>query len=203
MKLNVKIFYPVFFVALIAGVVIYTTLNKDTAPKSNDISNKTMPNDTLHKGLSPHGDNPGAANVAEEILKEMQGYRKKIDSNPKDTASMRALADMFAQGHKTDSALTLYKKILDLDPKRTDIYFAMSFIYYIKGDIDKTEELTKKVLALDKGNAQAVYNLGAIAAIRGDKVNAKRIWEEVVKKNPGTDIAKSAQQQLEKLAKQQ
>lgn len=196
MKFKWVYVYPVF-VILIVIVLLITTADKKTSKViKNDIANKELPNDEVHKGLeNPASAPPNKQNVSSSVFKQLEELRKEVEKNPNDILKLREYADFLAAAHRPDEAITYYQKILKLDPKNKEILFTLSFIYNNKGDFEKAENLTNKILQIDPKDSQALYNLGAINASRGNKSKAREIWERILNEYPGSssaDLAKSA-----------
>ncbi len=200
-KLTPQFVYPLFVLLLIVGLVILVSLEDSEPTKpSNELNAENIPQDDIHKGLTqPNASAPSKDNVSEKFKQQIEMLRQAVEADPEDTVKMREFADLLFQSHQADMALTYYQRILAKDPKRIDILFSVAMYYYFKQDYNKTEEYTRKVLAIDKNNSQALYNLGAIAASRGDKEKARQIWNDVIKKFPGTPIAENANESLQQL----
>ncbi len=199
MKFKPLYAYLSLVVILIVFLVVFTQKN-NSIETPQDIANKEIPNDDIHKGLQ-NGEAPSRSNVSADIIHKMEELKKEAEENPNDTLKLKEYADFLTEAHKPDEAIQYYQKILKVDPKRTDVYFALSFIYYNKHDYDKSEKYTNKILSYDKKNPLALYNLGAIWATKGDKNKAKEIWNEIITKFPNSEAAKTAEESLSNLDK--
>lgn len=199
MKIKPIYIYIAVFAVLILLLVIFTSGDK-TADNDKALTEKQMPDDDVHKGMNMDGGNqPSKSNVSQEAVERMENLKKAVEENPDDTASAKQYAEMLAAGHQPAKALELLQSILKKDPKRIDILLALTFVYYNQSDFEKAEEYTNKVLVINKNHHEANYNLGAIAAAKGDKALAKKIWEDVVKRFPGSDVAKLAESSSKQL----
>lgn len=197
-KMKFKWVY-VYPIAIILTVIILlkTTADKKTVKViKNDIANKEMPNDDVHKGLNnPASIPPNKQNVSSSVFERLEELRKEAEENPHDTLKLREYADFLVAAHKPDEAITYYEKILKIVPKKKEILFALSVVYYNKHDFEKAENMTNKIIQIDPKDSQALYNLGAINASKGNKIKAKEIWEKIIKEFPNSssaDLAKSA-----------
>lgn len=194
-----------FYSGLVTIIVVILLLTIADSKKTqtnvgNDIANKQMPNDEIHKGLgNPTSIPPNKQNVTSSVIDQLEVLRKKAEKNPTDTLKLREYADFLAAAHRPDEAIAYYEKILKIDPKKKEILFSLSFIYNNKRDFEKAEQWTKSILKIDPKNSQALYNLGAINASRGNKNKAREIWEQIVREFPGTSSAELAKSGLEKL----
>lgn len=189
--------YPLLIVVIIAALVFLVVYkNTPSAPEKKPITSGQMPNDEVHRGL---GGDPSGGNVSEAVKHQIEMLKKAVEKDPSDTLKVRQYADILAQSHKPEEALTYYEQVLKINPKRSDILFSMSFIAYIKQDFDKSVEYTNRILKFEPKNAQALYNLGAIAAVKGNNYEAKKIWSAVANNNKGTEIGTIAAESIKKL----
>ncbi len=185
-------------VILSALVFIFLSQKDETAYPGNtgSMMNKQMPNDNIHNGLTNPAQLPNKNNVAEAIMQRMQMLKQAAESNPRDTAKLKAYADFLSAAHQPDEALVYYNKILSLYPKRIDVLFSAAYINYTKRNFAEAEKILKKVISYDRNNLQAYYNLGAIAASEGNKDKAKEIWSKLIKDHPTAQIASTAKKSL-------
>ncbi|MFH1196818.1 MAG: tetratricopeptide repeat protein [bacterium] len=199
MKIKPLYIYITGFILIIVLLVVFTS-GGDKPVDGKTAMEKQMPDDDVHKGMNMDGnDQPSKSNVIEAARQRMDSLRLEFEKNPDDTVTVKRYAEMLSAGHQPDKALELLQSILKKDSKRVDILLAVTFVYYNQRDFQKAEEYTNKVLAIDKNHHEANYNLGAIAAAKGENDRAKRIWQDVIKKYPGTDVAKLAESSLQQL----
>ncbi len=194
-----------FYLGLVIIVIIFLVISTQNGGKKDltlntNTENKEMPQDKIHKGMNPPGQQaPSKSNVSGDILKHMEFLKKEVEKNPDDTAKIREYADFLYMAHQTDKALPLYQKLAKLSPENSDVHFSLAYIYYNKHELDKAEKEMDVILSYDKNNPQALYNKGAIIAGKGDKDRAQKIWNDIVNKYPGTEAAQLAKSALEKL----
>jgi tetratricopeptide (TPR) repeat protein len=197
MKFKLVYLYGILVVAVIAVIIIATNQRENKIAAMEDIANKEMPRDDVHKNIGK--DNPmmhGQVKVNEEVKKKMEEMKAAVDANPNDTSKVREYADFLLAAHKPDEAIPYYEMVLKKDPKRNDIRFSLTFIYYNKGELDKAEEETNKILSYDKNNSMARYNLGAIEATRGNNEKARQIWNKLIQDDPKSETAELARNAL-------
>ena len=197
MKFKTVYIYGALLIVVIAVIIIATNQRDKKISAIDEIANKQMPQDDVHKNLGKEGQMPhGQVKVSEEIKKKMEELKAAVDANPNDTTKIREYADFLLAAHKPDESIQYYEMILKKDPKRKDIRFSLTFIYYNKGDLDKAEEETNKILAIDKNDSMAKYNLGAIEATRGNDEKAREIWNKLIQDDPKSETAELARNAL-------
>lgn len=65
-----------------------------------------------------------------------------------------------------------------------------------RGQDDVAVRQYREVLALDVGNPVALYSLGLLLDRRGNRAEAERLWRELQRTAPGTDLAAKADREL-------
>jgi hypothetical protein len=68
-----------------------------------------------------------------------------------------------------------------------------------RGDDEVAIQRFREVLALDAGNPVALFGLGLLLARRGERAEAARLWEELQRAVPGTELAIRGRAELERL----
>ncbi|MBI1938737.1 MAG: tetratricopeptide repeat protein [Ignavibacteriales bacterium] len=195
MKVKPIYIYLVIFAAFVIGVVIFSSTGGSEKEASG-----TMPNDEIHKGISGDGsESPSKSNVMETAKKKLEELKIAYEKNPDDTLKAREYADMLTMAHRSDKAIELYQKILKVDAKRIDAMIQLTFLFYNKGDLDKAEEHTNMVLKIDKNHQLGLFNLGAVAQAKGDNAKAKKIWQDIIKKFPQSEVARIAEESIKQL----
>ncbi len=194
MKIKPLYLYIIGIVVLVLAVILISGNNssKTEEPKTTtDITEKQMPDDETHRGLKNKGGmQPSKENVNQEAIHQFEMLKKAYESNPNDTLKAKAYAQMLAAGHNPEEAVKILESILAKDKKRIDVLLLLTMINYNLQNYTKAEDYTKRILAIDKNHSEANYNLGAIYAQMGKKDEAKKIWENIIKKYPNTQASK-------------
>ncbi|MEJ5350420.1 MAG: tetratricopeptide repeat protein [Melioribacteraceae bacterium] len=200
MKVKSLYIYLILFVAFIISLIIFSSSAKESASKQQINPHGQMPNDDIHRGMTQNSENmPSKANVAKEAVEKLNQLKEDYEKNPNDTVKIRNYADMLTLAHQHDKAIELYEKILKIDSKRVDVLQHLTFLYFSKGELDKAEEMSNKILTIRKDYPLALYNLGIISHVKGDIQKAKFYWNEVIKKEPNSKLAKNARELLQNL----
>ncbi|MFQ6114712.1 MAG: tetratricopeptide repeat protein, partial [bacterium] len=135
----------------------------------------------------------------ERVHKTVERLESRIEADPKDLVSIDSLAQMFYIAGSYDKASEYLKMHLDVEPDNRDVKMFLATTY---GTLNRTDEaiaLIKEILKEEPTYAFGLYNLGLIYAHQGNKDEALKNWKLLVQHYPGTDIAKSAQQQIHNL----
>lgn len=126
----------------------------------------------------------------------------RIQADPSDAASLRALAEeYFRVGRYADSA-TWQAKIVAQKPDDVDARLILGVAYFNDGQLDAAEEHWTKAADLAPTSPDPWYNLGFLFLSRNppDYGRVESAWRKVIELAPDSDIARTAQNHLDRLA---
>lgn len=126
----------------------------------------------------------------------------RIDADPSDTASVRALAEeYFRVGRYADSALW-QARIVERAPDDVDARLILGVAYFNDGQLDAAEAQWTRAAELAPTSPDPWYNLGFLFLSRNppDYERVESAWRKVIQLAPDSDIARTAQNHLERLA---
>jgi cytochrome c-type biogenesis protein CcmH/NrfG len=126
---------------------------------------------------------------------------QRLAADPKDTEALMALGDAYFQAGQYDVAASWFGKLLAVTPDDTRALLAQGAADFNLGDLDAAETAWKQVLALDADSVEAHYDLGFLYLNRQppDMVGVRREWGEVVRLDPGSDVAQTVTAHLQAL----
>ena len=126
---------------------------------------------------------------------------QKITANPKDTASLASLANIYFQGGDYKNSALFSNKVLAVDPKATVSWVALGAAQFNLGDQTSAKQSWLKAVALNPKNVEAHYDLGFLylSGSKPDVAAAKKEWSTVIAIDPKSDIAKTVQTHLASL----
>ena len=84
----------------------------------------------------------------------------KVQANPKDVATLMALADEFYAGGQFETSATWLDKLLAIDPEHIQGLLARGAVYFNLNDLANAESTWKKVAVLEPDNVEVHYDLG-------------------------------------------
>jgi tetratricopeptide (TPR) repeat protein len=94
------------------------------------------------------------------------------------------------------------EKLLEGDPNNVDLLDWLAFMYYSNDNIDKAIETYQRALSIKSDNENQHYYLANSFYKKGMMSNAKKEWNEVIRLNPSSKIAKNAQERIDYLNSQ-
>jgi tetratricopeptide (TPR) repeat protein len=88
-----------------------------------------------------------------------------------------------------DSALADYEKILSINAEHVDATYNTGYVHLLEKRYDDAVVWFTKVLQLDAKQMRAMYNRGLAYELKGDKEAAQKEYREVLRLEPGFDLA--------------
>lgn len=197
-----KYFYIFLSVIIIGYITYFVVADSPTGNKKGEITTQQMPDDDIHKSLKQPGEHSTrqlTGEVNRDIKERMESLKKKVDINPKDTASIVELAVLLAQSHKLDEAIGYFERVLKIDPKHLDVLFSLAELNFNIQNFPQAEKYLTTILELEPKNELAGYNLGVVYALKGEKDKAKKTWERIAKESSNSEFKKMAVESLNQL----
>ena len=126
-------------------------------------------------------DKIGKPEVFEELM------RKLIRIKPDYAQAYNALGyGMLERNERIPEAMQLVEKALQLAPNDPSIMDSVGWGYYRSGKLDESVKMLRRAYAGD-ANPEIAAHLGEVLWMRGDKAEAKKIWQDSLKNNPGNE----------------
>ena len=143
-------------------------------------ASEKLPNypDLLY-GTAMMADKIGKPEVFEQLM------RKVIQISPEYAQAYNALGyGLLERNERIPEAVALVEKALQLAPDDVSIMDSVGWGYYRSGKLDDSVKMLRRAFA---GNAdpEIAAHLGEVLWVRGDKPEAKKIWQDSLKANPG------------------
>ena len=151
----------------------YRVLNQALEKLPNDI-------DLLYE-TAMMADKIGKPDVFEELM------RKLIKIKPDHAQAYNALGyGMLERNERIPEAMKLVEKALQLAPNDASIMDSVGWGYYRSGKLDESIKMLRRAYA-GNANPEIAAHLGEVLWVSGDKAEARKIWLESLKENPGNE----------------
>ncbi len=126
---------------------------------------------------------------------------QKITANPKDTAALGELANIYFQGGDYKNSALFSQKVVAINPKIDGAWVALGAAQFNQTDQAGAKASWLKAIAINPKNAEAHYDLGFLylSSDKPDAAAAKKEWATVVAIDPKSDLAKTVQTHLASL----
>ena len=131
--------------------------------------------------------NATAALDEAKVLELMQ----KLNTNPKDVATLRSLADLYYTAGDNATSRKWLLKVLEIEPKNVEALLGAGATAYNLDDFTAAEDAWRQVIAIDPKNVDAHYDLGLMYfSMNPPNYDAMReAWNEVIKIAPDSQLA--------------
>lgn len=142
-------------------------------------SEKLPNNPDLLYGTAMMADKIGKPEVFEQLM------RKVIQIDPGHAQAYNALGyGLLERNERIPEAVSLVEKALQLAPDDVSIMDSVGWGYYRSGKLDDSVKMLRRAYA-GNPDPEIAAHLGEVLWMRGDKAEAKKIWQESLKANPG------------------
>jgi tetratricopeptide (TPR) repeat protein len=161
-------------------------------------NSSTAPDTSGAPTAQPTAAPSGAPSTVPVDSTKVAALMKKITANPKDTASLLALGDIYFAAADYKNASIWDQKALDVDPKNQVALLASGAAQFNVGNKAEAKKHWLTAVALDPKSAEGHYDLGFLylSQTPPDKVNMTAEWNEVIAIDPTSELAKSVASHL-------
>ena len=176
---------PVLVIAVV--FLVFQMGNGSTAPDSSGTP-------SAQQTSAPSG----APSVVPVDSTKVAALMKKVSANPKDTASILALGDIYFAAADYKNASIWEQKALDVDPKNQAALLAIGAAQFNVGNTAEAKKAWLVAAGLYPKNAEVHYDLGFLylSQTPPDKANMTAEWNKVIAIDPTSDLAKSVASHL-------
>lgn len=114
-----------------------------------------------------------------------------INTNPKDVAALRELADLYYTAGDNATSRSWLLKVLEIEPNNIEALLGAGATAYNLDDFPAAEDAWRKVLAIDPKNIDAHYDLGLMYfSMDPPKLDEMRAaWNKVLELAPDSQLA--------------
>jgi cytochrome c-type biogenesis protein CcmH/NrfG len=127
---------------------------------------------------------------------KLAALTSKVAANPKDIASLQAIADLYFNANDWANAKQAAQEVLAVDPKNEQGLISVGAAAYNGGDTTTAEKVWKTGVQLHPKNAELHYDLGFLYMTTGRSAQMRTEWAQVVAIAPNSDLAKTVQSQV-------
>lgn len=143
-------------------------------------SEKLPDNPDLLYSTAMLADKLGKPEVFEQLM------RKVIKISPDYAQAYNALGfGLLERNERIPEAVTLVEKALQLAPDDASIMDSVGWGYYRSGKLDDSVKMLRRAYASNP-DPEIAAHLGEVLWMRGDKEEARKVWQNSLKANPGS-----------------
>ena len=122
-----------------------------------------------------------------DYKKAIAAYRKAVDLDRDNLASLRGLAQNLLNDGQYDAALEQYKQIADADPQAAQSYLRISEIYRRTSKFDQALDMLKKAQSLVQDSLEVPFNMALVYDAQGRFDDAVTILQQLLDKTVRPD----------------
>jgi len=176
----------VIMLALTAAVSIYVNSGRPAIQPSATVSSPDNPLPENHPDI--------------DISPKIAALNQMIAKDPKNPEHQTQIANLYYDIGQYEIAADHYRQSLSLRPEDPNVETDLAICLYYLGQNDNALETLDKVLAYSPGFSQALLNKGIILISGKKDVKAGiRIWEELLRTNPGFPQKAELEQRISQL----
>ena len=144
---------------------------------------------------------PEASSTAVDPAK-VNALMQKITADPKDTASLLELGNLYFDSGDYTTARTFMQKVVDIDPNNVDALVGLGAAQFNTGDAAAAKTSWTKATELSPKDQEAWFDLGFLYLNQNppDMDQVRLNWNKVLEIDPTTKIAQTVQTHLAAIA---
>lgn len=131
------------------------------------------------------------------VRKMLTKYKNDLQTNPKDTTAMLALADMYMKANMFDQAADYLRRYFEVAPNNIGMRLWFARFCYENAQPQVAINELMQVLKYRPNYDLAMYFLGIIYSHEGQKEEAIKWWHKVIEVNPASETAEKAREQIQ------
>jgi len=125
-------------------------------------------------------------NGKHEVFEQLM--RKLLQINPDHAQALNALGySLLERKERIPEAMELVGKALQLAPNDAAIIDSMGWGYYRSGNLDESIKQLRRAYAINP-DPEIAAHLGEVLWMRSSKEEARKIWQDSLKANPGNTV---------------
>lgn len=123
--------------------------------------------------------------------------RSILEREPDNAMALNALGYTLAdRNERLEEALELIERAMALNPNDPAIIDSLGWVHFRLGNLELAEELLRRAYAAFPDQEVAAH-LGEVLWVQGRQREARKIWDEALKKDPDSPLVRETRQRLE------
>lgn len=140
---------------------------------------------------------PQQKTVDLNAVNELNELENRVKAQPENLEQMLMLAHSLNDAGFFDRAISYYKQYLGKKPGSPEVIIDMGVCYFNLKQFEKADSIMRTALKLAPNHPIGLYNLGIVNMAAGNMQEAKKWFNLVMEKHPGSQQAEQAKQILE------
>lgn len=128
-------------------------------------------------------------------------FKERLNKNINDIDAAIALGNLYYDQGDAGQSIVYYRLALDIDPALPGVRTDLGTMYWRNNDIGLAEQAFREAIKRDPGFGHAYVNLGLLLhRAKGNVIEARTVWQQLLKINPEHDMATKARELLQETA---
>jgi tetratricopeptide (TPR) repeat protein len=124
--------------------------------------------------------------------------KERLNADVTDVDAALSLGNLYYDKGDAAQAIVYYRAALDINPDLSGARTDLGAMYWRNENLSLSEQTFRDVIARDPDFGQAYINLGfLIEKTKGDLVGARAVWQQLLDRNPGHEMAGKARELLQ------
>jgi tetratricopeptide (TPR) repeat protein len=127
--------------------------------------------------------------------------KERLNKNCNDIDAAIALGNIYYDKGDAGQSIIYYRLALDINPALPGVRTDLGTMYWRNNDVGLAEQAFREAIKHDPSFGHAYVNLGLLLhRAKGNVNEARAVWQELLKINPGHDVATKARELLQETA---
>ena len=140
---------------------------------------------------------PGGSEVMEQVFREIEALKEQIEVDPKNTAALVRLGNMYRDAGKFEQAIDYYNRSLEADSTNVDVRVEIAVCYFNAKEPQRAIQELTATLKYDSKHPDALFYIGGMNASVGKWQEAEMWWGKLIELYPDDHMAHMAKEALE------
>jgi tetratricopeptide (TPR) repeat protein len=128
-------------------------------------------------------------------------FKERLNKNINDIDAAIALGNLYYDKGDAGQSIVYYRLALDINPALSGVRTDLGTMYWRNNDVGLAEQAFREAIKRDPSFGHAYVNLGLLLhRAKGNVIEARTVWQELLKINPQHDIAAKARELLQETA---
>lgn len=124
--------------------------------------------------------------------------KERLNADATDIDAALSLGNHYYDKGDAAQAIVYYRIVLDIDPSLSGVRTDMGAMYWRNENLSMAERAFRDTIEKAPDFGHAYINLGfLIQRAKGDLVGARAVWQQMLDRNPGHELANKARELLQ------
>jgi cytochrome c-type biogenesis protein CcmH/NrfG len=158
------------------------------------------PNILRTDNLSLESAAPSSPALSKENADRMKQLQQDINKDPNNYSALVSMGNLLFDSQNYSETIQYYQRALKFHPEDANVRVDLGAAYSYLKNIPLAIQETERAIQDSPRHVNAHFNLGIMYSSAGNFAKAKEYWQKTMELAPGSPIAKSAEENIKRLA---